>query len=449
MKILLVRPKPQNLFAKLKTVRFEPLELEYLGAVVNQVNFHYKIYDGLLERQTFSQFLDDYRPDIVAISGYTIHVKIIKDYAQVIKKYDPKIKVVVGGIHAELNWQDFHDANIDFIVHSNPLEAFRWILVNIEKNVPWQSIKNICFQENNQWVKNPGEPLNPNTLPFPDRTHLKDHKEKFRYFGKDKCALVKTAWGCPYNCNFCYCACLNGGQYSPRKISESVKEIAQLEQRKIFIIDDDFLVDRERLLEFCQLISDKNIKKDFSIYGRADLICTYEDILPQLKASGISEIIVGLEALDDEILRNYNKKTSNYLNFQAIELLKRNGIKSCGLFIVNENYGRDDFKKLRNFVKKMELDLCMFSIFTPLKGVPGYENYREKLIVPEDQYENTDFLHLNLRPTKLSVFRFYVEFYKLYLVAYSDIRRLRNNLKPIVKSLYNLIGEILKSGLRK
>ena len=69
MKILLVRPKPQNLFAKLKTVRFEPLELEYLAAVANELNFNYRIYDGLLERQPFSSFLKDNQPDVVAITG--------------------------------------------------------------------------------------------------------------------------------------------------------------------------------------------------------------------------------------------------------------------------------------------------------------------------------------------------------------------------------------------
>ncbi|KJS22969.1 MAG: hypothetical protein VR72_03530 [Clostridiaceae bacterium BRH_c20a] len=439
MKILLVRPKPQNLFAKLKTVRFEPLELEYLAAVANELNFNYRIYDGLLERQPFSSFLKDNQPDVVAITGYTIHVNLIKEYAEIVKEYGTNIKVVVGGIHAELNWRDFYDFNIDIIIHANPLQAFRDVLLNLQNQGCWQPVKNICFKKDNEWIKNQGESLVPNTLPLPDRTHLHLYKDKFRYFGKEQCALVKTAWGCPYSCNFCYCACLNGGEYSTRDITKVVREISDLEQEKIFIIDDDFLVDKNRLLEFCRLISVYNIKKDFSIYGRADLICAHQDILSKLKASGISEIIVGLEAVDDETLNNYNKKTSTHSNLQAIELLRKNGIKSCGLFIVNEDYGLEDFKRLSAIVKKMALDLCMFSIFTPLKGVPGYEKYQERLIIPENKYENNDFLHLNIKPTKLSVTRFYLEFYKLYLLAYSDVRRLRSNIRPIIKSILNLI----------
>lgn len=444
MRVLLVRPKPQNLFARLKTVRFEPLELEYLAAVINDLSFQHKIYDGMVEKQSFPRVLKDYRPDVVAITGYTIHVNLIKEYAETVKAFDPQIKVVVGGIHAELNWQDFYDPNIDLIVHSNPLVAFRDILLNLNRAGNWNGVKNICFKEKRQWVKNEGQELDPDTLPFPDRNHLQKHKERFRYFGKEKCALVKTAWGCPYNCNFCYCGCLNGGQYRARNIKKVMEEIEDLDQEKVFIIDDDFLVDRNRLLEFCRLITEKKIKKDFSIYGRADLIYANRDILVQLRAAGISEIIVGLEAIDDETLNNYHKRTSSEINFRAIEYLKESGIKSCGLFIVDGDFALEDFKRLSATVKKMELDLCMFSIFTPLKGVPGYENYREKLIVPEDKYENTDFLHLNIRPTQMGIYRFYFEFYKLYFKAYTDFRRFRINIKPIMKSLLNLLIETVK-----
>ena len=398
----------------------------------------------MVEKQSFPRVLKDYRPDVVAITGYTIHVNLIKEYAETVKAFDPQIKVVVGGIHAELNWQDFYDPNIDLIVHSNPLVAFRDILLNLNRAGNWNGVKNICFKEKRQWVKNEGQELDPDTLPFPDRNHLQKHKERFRYFGKEKCALVKTAWGCPYNCNFCYCGCLNGGQYRARNIKKVMEEIEDLDQEKVFIIDDDFLVDRNRLLEFCRLITEKKIKKDFSIYGRADLIYANRDILVQLRAAGISEIIVGLEAIDDETLNNYHKRTSSEINFRAIEYLKESGIKSCGLFIVDGDFALEDFKRLSATVKKMELDLCMFSIFTPLKGVPGYENYRDKMIVPEDKYENTDFLHLNIRPTKMGIYRFYFEFYKLYFKAYTDFRRFRINIKPIMKSLLNLLIETVK-----
>ncbi|NLT95305.1 MAG: radical SAM protein [Clostridia bacterium] len=444
MRVLLVRPKPRNLFARLKTVRFEPLELEYLAAIVNELGFQYKIYDGMVEKQAFPRLVKSYRPHVVAITGYSIHVNLIKEYAETVKAFDPEIKVVVGGIHAELNWQDFYDPNIDIIVHSNPLHAFRDVLLNVDTAANWHEVKNICFKEKGRWVKNGGQELDVNALPFPDRTHLQKYKEQFRYFGKEECALVKTAWGCPYNCNFCYCGCLNGGKHEARDINKVVEEIEEMEQEKIFIIDDDFLVDRSRLLNFCRLITEKKIKKDFSIYGRADLICANRDILAQLRAAGVSEIIVGLEAVDDETLNYYHKKTSSEVNFRAVECLKENDIKSCGLFIVNEDFDLDDFKRLRAAVKKMELDLCMFSIFTPLKGVPGYENYREKLIVPEDKYENNDFLHLNIKPAKMGICRYYFEFYKLYFMAYTDLRRLRLNIKPIMKSLFNLLVETVK-----
>jgi len=439
MKILLVRPKPKNIFARLQTVCFEPLELEYLAAVVNELNHRYEIYDGLIVKKPFLDYLQNYQPDVVAITGYTIHVNLVKEYAGIVKEFNSQVKVLVGGIHAELNWQDFYEKNIDIVIHSNPLNTFREIIKTLEKGENFTNTKNICFQLNGKWSKTEAEALDVHSLPFPDRTHLRLHKDKFRYFGREQCALVKTAWGCCYKCNFCYCACLNGGKYSSRNMEKVVQEIREIEQKKIFIIDDDFLVNRERILQFCSLIKKYNLQKDFSIYGRADLICMNEDILPSLKIAGISEIIVGLEACDDQILKNYNKLTNNHHNFQAVQLLRKNKIASCGLFIVDQHYGIEDFRKLSRVVKKMELDLCMFSIFTPLKGVPGYEKYKDKLLVPEDGYEYTDFLHLIIRPTKVSIPRFYFEFYKLYFHAYTDRKRFKANFKPLVKSLVNLV----------
>lgn len=440
MRILLVRTKGKNIFAALNTICFEPLELEYLGAKVKELNFDYRIYDGLIEKKDFIDFLSWYKPHVVAITGYSIHVNDIKDYANRVKRYDDKIKVLVGGVHAELNWEDLYIPSIDVVIHSNPVEAFGKVLLALEQGRILHDLKNICVYQNGTWVKKSGEMLNPNELHFPDRAHLKVHKNKFRYFGKEQCAMVKTSWGCNYNCTFCYCGCLNEGKYATRDLDKVVDEIKTIDQKKIFIIDDNFLVDKKRVVEFYTLIKSHQINKKFSVYGRSDFICTHEEILPILKEAGIQEIIVGLETVDDDVLKNYQKQVKGEQNFRCIELLRKYGIESCGLFIVDQHYGIADFKKLAQTVKKMKLDLCMFSIFTPLKGVPQYAEYQDKLIISEDQYKYLDFLHLIIKPTKLKIWRFYYEFYKLYLVSYLDIQRLKNNFIPLIKSLINLAG---------
>ncbi|MFZ7101462.1 MAG: B12-binding domain-containing radical SAM protein [Peptococcaceae bacterium] len=443
MKVLLVRIKPENIFARLKTVCFEPLELEYLAAAVNGLGFTYAIYDGMIAKRTFGETLESYRPAVVCLTGYTIHVEGIKAYAQEVKRHVPRAVVVVGGIHAELNWEDFYDGNIDVIVYADPVQTFRNILRSINGAGDLTKVLNICYRRNGHWHRNSAGSFDPELLPLPDRRHLKENGRYFRYFGKERCALVKTAWGCAYNCNFCYCAQLNGGRYSVRSLEKVIQEIKTLPEKKIFIIDDDFLTDGERVRRFCALIEEAGIVKNFSIYGRADLICKYRELLPGLKKAGIREIIVGLEALDDQVLAGFNKQSTTEVNLQAVDYLKEAGISCTGLFIIDENYGKQEFKNLVRQIFRMNLDLCMFSIFTPLKGVPGYSAYQAKRIIPEDHYEKADFLHLTIKPGKLSIVRFYREFYLLYLKTYLWPPRLIKNFKPLMKSLGNLIWNML------
>lgn len=449
MKVLLVRTQPRNLFARLNIVRFEPLELEYLAAVVKELNHDCRIYDGFIERADFNHCLLDYRPDVVAITGYTIHVNRMKEYAAAVKKHTPHARVIVGGVHAELNWQDFYSLHIDVVIHANPVQAFKTLLLNMTRGQSLVGLKNICLQVNGSWLKTEAEDLVPDELPLPDRSHLKAYRSKFRYFGKEPCALVKTAWGCRHKCTFCYCARLNGGKYSTRSLDKVIEEIKGLEQEKIFIIDDNFLVSPSRVTEFCWLIEKENIRKNFSVYGRADFICAHESLLPRLKKAGVQEIIVGLESMDDSTLQSYQKQVTSQLNHRTIQLLRKHRIDSCALFIVDHHYGKENFRRLAGAIKNLQPDLCMFSIFTPLKGLPEYEAYKDQLIVPEDHCEAMDFIHLTLKPTKLSIPRFYYEFYKLYFLLMTDGKRLKAHLTPLLRTLANLIKELFLEGFAK
>lgn len=449
MRVLLVRPRSGNLFARLNMIQFEPLELEYLAAAVLELNHEYSIYDGLIERTCFSQCLSAYRPDVVAITGYTIHVNSIKKYADAVKKHNPNVLVIVGGVHAELNWQDFYHPGIDVVVHANPFQAFKSILQAWAGGQNLTDLTNICVNSNGRWRKTEAGMMNPDEMSAPDRSHLLAHKKKFRYFGREECALVKTAWGCNHNCAFCYCARLNGGKYRTRDLNKVIEEIKALPQDKIFIIDDNFLVHAARVINFCRLIHKNSIKKNFSIYGRADFICAHEDLLPVLKRAGVQEIIVGLESVDDNTLQRYNKEVSTELNYRAIDLLRKHGIDSCALFIVDHHYSTQDFNRLARTINIIKPDICMFSIFTPLKGLPGYETYKDQLMVPKDRYEVMDFIHLTVTPEKMSTGRFYYEFYKLYFMLLTDRKRLKVIFTPLVRSIGHLVKEIALEGCSK
>ena len=107
MNILLVRPKYENLFFKINFVNVEPLELKYLYTILKSDGHNCVIYDGQVEKYELEKALREHKPDIVAISGYVVVKNKMIKYSEIIKSYNPQIKVVIGGVHAELNYADF------------------------------------------------------------------------------------------------------------------------------------------------------------------------------------------------------------------------------------------------------------------------------------------------------------------------------------------------------
>ena len=54
------------------------------------------------------------------------------------------IKVLVGGVHAEVNPEDFEDKNIDYIIRANGIKTFINILNKLENKKKTNNIDCVC-----------------------------------------------------------------------------------------------------------------------------------------------------------------------------------------------------------------------------------------------------------------------------------------------------------------
>ena len=69
-----------------------------------------------------------------------------------------------------------------------------------------------------------------------------------------------------------------------------------IEEREIYIVDDDFLLDVDRIQRFIFELKRRNIRKHFLVYGRADFIASHPEIIRDFKEVGLRTVIVGLES---------------------------------------------------------------------------------------------------------------------------------------------------------
>lgn len=409
MRILLVRPRPPKETIGLQNVMIcEPLELEYLGAYVKASGHQVNIIDMIIETKPLTYFINKYNPDVVGITGYIAHVKRIKAYSEEIKNASKACKVIVGGVHAEVIPEDFDFPAIDYVVKANGLRTFGEILSALEKGLPTGGIRGV-WGNRLECVKETGF-----SYPHPDRTLTEAYRSKYYYMFHNPCALIKTSYGCPYECKFCFCRKITDGKYFYRELKDILDELKGISEEEIYIVDDDFLVDRSRLLEFCRLLELHNIRKKYLIYGRADFIAANEDVIREFADNGLRAVIVGLESGNEEELKKYNKKSSVKINETAIVILKKYNVECYGTFILGVDWGKRDFDSLYVWIRKLGIKFINLQPFTPLPGTEPFLEYKEDLLIPRSDYEKWDLAHLVVKPAKMSVRAYYFNIVKLY-----------------------------------
>ncbi len=382
MNILLVRPRPHKETIGLQSVMIcEPLELMQLSAVLKANKHEVEIVDMILERKPIEYFVRRFTPELVGITGYISHIGIMKEYAEIIKKINKNIKVAVGGVHATVCPDDFKCEYIDYVARS--AEEF-YKISNCEDT----------------------------SVRYADRNLPERYTDKYYYLFAHKCALIKTSFGCPYNCNFCFCKEIS--RYKARDIDDVIAELLQIPQKEVYIVDDDFLFNRERLLEFSDKIKKNKIEKNFLVYGRADFIAANEDIIETLSKVGLNSVIVGIEASTQNELDGFNKKSKLEDNEKAVRILKKYGIECYATVILGVDWDKNDFKNLYNYIKRLGLVFVNLQPFTPMPGTPYFDKYKDQLIIPYNEHEKWDMAHLVIKPEKISAGRYYFEILKLY-----------------------------------
>ncbi|MCL1918075.1 MAG: B12-binding domain-containing radical SAM protein [Peptococcaceae bacterium] len=404
MNILLVRPRPDPRTINLQSFMIcEPLELEYLAAFLEPFGHRVHILDMILEKEPLRRFLEELRPDLVGFTGYLPHINVIKGLAAEVKSFSQEIITVVGGVHAEVRPEDFQDKTIDHVTGKNGMEQLK----SIAARGPLP-----------ETLASSGEVL-PETLasfnfPFPDREKTARYRKNYNYIFHERCATLKTSFGCPFSCQFCFCARITDGRYFCRDLNSVMEELAQIEEKNIFIVDDNFLFNKQRVEDFCHELRKRGIKKSFILFGRTDFIADNPGTMKLLKSVGLSAVFIGLESFKQNELENFNKHTTVEINLRAVRVLEDTNILTyCGI-MVGQDWDRADFDGLITYLNGLKYPLVNIQPVTPIPGTPFHESVRSDLTVGLDRCEIWDMAHVLLKPTKMTEKEYYRNILRVY-----------------------------------
>ncbi len=436
MKVMLIRPKPDKRSLGLTDLMHcEPLDMEYVGTVVKSLGHDVLLVDLQVERYKLKFFLKKYEPDVVLLTSYLIHVNVVKKYSDIIKKYNDNIVTAVGGVQSEVTPELFDYKNIDYVIGINGLRNAEILLKALEKGKKPKFIHN-KIDKNYK-------------LPVVDRSLVDRYRKKYYYSYRMPCALLKTSFGCPYHCSFCFCTRITNYEYYVRELQPVMEEIKALKEDAIFIVDDNFLVDKERIKVFCELLDKHNIHKSFYYSARADFIAENEDIIKLLREHGFDTVFVGLESFKQSDLDNFNKKSDIKMSEKASDILARNDVELHASAIVGRDWDKDDFKNFSKWLHTIKYRYINFMSVCPLPGTDIWDDYKDDLLFEIDEYEKYDFMHVMLKPTKLKTSEYYIEILKIYFRVTANIENLfyiikTCNLKVGIMTVYGLLRIIFR-----
>jgi anaerobic magnesium-protoporphyrin IX monomethyl ester cyclase len=265
----------------------------------------------------------------VGYTSYTANIKSIRIISDHVSRMNPRIRQVVGGVHATL------DANVlasmpsvEFAVRREGEQS----MLHLVNGVNPKNIIGVDWRDDPLRVIGSKTEDSPtiddiDSLPMPERDKLYGltDQEKMHV----DVSYICSVRGCPYRCNYCASPAhwkRNKTRYrSARSVLQEMSEIkekywnkkmfdysasANIDEKSrliipdntsVYFVDDIFTIKKDRCLEIMHGMIDRELQMPWKCESRADHLD--DEICYMLKKSGCQRVKIGFETGSDRILK--------------------------------------------------------------------------------------------------------------------------------------------------
>ena len=383
-----------------------PLGLAYLSAVLEQEKKFVRVLDlctVYMSDKEIIQFIRDNKINLIGITATTPVIFSAWRLAKVIRRFDKKIKIILGGSHTSvLPEESLKNDFVDFVTIGEGEKTLSELISVLENDSDVNKVDGLAYKINGGIKFTQPRKLfeNLDEIPFPAR-HLFPFPQKYISPGHyyKLFADILTSRGCPNSCTFCASKAVFGKSFRARSAENVLEEIIFLNKkykiREFHISDDNFSVDRERAKKICKLIIENKLKIKWACSSGLHVNTIDEELVEDMKRAGCYRVGVGIEAGNPAVLSTLGKNITLEQIEKAVNLFKKYKIITAG-FLMFGNIGENEktMNDTINFAKKLNLDYAQFSILTPFPGTSAYRYLKQNdYLLSEDWRDYRDFIN--------------------------------------------------------
>jgi radical SAM superfamily enzyme YgiQ (UPF0313 family) len=359
---------------------FPPMGLLYIATILEQNGFNVKLVDltvDLLSQDTLVEILKEFNPGVVGVSVQAASFSTAIEIARLTKMCSPDTMMVFGGPFVTFVYEEaLKHPHVDCVVLFEGEMTMLEICKSASegKGIP-PGIAGIAARNNGSIQMSPanGYIKDLDAIPIPSREFLKKELYSTPF-------TVISARGCPGDCIFCSAKAFWGKAYRARSAKSIFEEVRYLstqypEMDHFMFADDTFTVHRQRVFEFCRLMTESSLRIPWGCLSRVDVID--EELITKMRAAGCYRIKFGIENGSNDILKSIGKRITVEKVEEAIRLAHEARMLVNGSIILG--LPQDTMQTMKKTIEfavylKEKYDCRMqVGINTPFPGTPEYE----------------------------------------------------------------------------
>jgi radical SAM superfamily enzyme YgiQ (UPF0313 family) len=349
---------------------FPPLGLLYLGTILGRAGFEVEVIDFAGETYVPERLIAAARrADLVGFSVVRNNRDKVMALIDELVAAGVERPIIVGGPDVTLRPVLFAHT-VATVVGEAELTIVD-IVERILTGGDLSEAHGILFRDPATGVERTGRPprlpAELDQVPVPDRNLCdRDHYSLFGPRQRGKTAVVITSRGCPFRCSFCSRIALTQNTYRVRSPDNVLAELESLHRegyRFLFFGDNNFLIDRKRVLAIADGIIARGFAFRIVVAGRVD--AADPELFARLRQAGVFLLSMGLESGVQASLDFLNKGTTVERNGRAVRLAHQAGLFVHANFILGcADESEEDLLATRRFVLELPLDSIFVNVLS-------------------------------------------------------------------------------------